>query len=405
MAKTSYGRRKMTRASRISRVEAVQFDEASSSSHLCLPEMSGEEAVQIALTGVPVILWGFPGVGKTSSVYDACRRLGLHLEVLIASTRQPEDLIGIPRVDPEGRFFGYIPPDWAFRLYEAATSGRGAILFLDEINNVDPPHMAAVLRILVDGLEAFSFKPPPSGRFGVVAAANPPEWSVQSVELPPPMANRLIHAWFRLDAKEFPAQFASYWGKDRSVSEDEEFLAEWALVRGIIAAFLAEHPNWIVAPPRNEEARSGPWPSPRTWDLASRSVAKLALSGTPRERAFPRVLPAAVGPEATQAFLAFLRDFRVVPLEEAATAPLPAVLASIPAWCAMLAGARNVRATLDRLYSALREAGRAEVALLFHTEWIKTIARARQGIRPELLPSSEITGWLKREQERLLRKQ
>jgi hypothetical protein len=71
----------------------------------------------------------------------------------------------------------------------------------------------------------------------------------------------------------------------------------------------------------------------------------------------------------------------------------------------MLAGARNVRATLDRLYSALREAGRAEVALLFHTEWIKTIARARQGIRPELLPSGEITGWLKREQERLLRKQ
>jgi hypothetical protein len=366
--------------------------------------MTGEEAVKVALTGSPVILWGLPGVGKTSSVYDACKRLNLHLEVVISSSRQPEDLIGLPRLDPEGRFFTYVPPDWAWRLHQAAMSGKGAILFLDEVNNVDPSHMASVLRILVDGLEAFSLEAPP-GRFGVVAAANPPDWSVRGVELPPPTANRLIHAEFRLDKASFPIQFATYWDKEKEVSEDEEFLSAWGMARGIVAAFLTEHPNWILAPPQHEEARSGPWPSPRMWDRASRAVAALVLAGTPQDQAFHRVLPGAVGPEAYQAFAAFLKSFRVVPLEEAATAPISTVLASIPAWIAKIMEMRSPRDALDRLYRDLGRAGRPEIALLFHTAYIGAVKSARRAISSEILPSSEITNWLLEERNRLLGKQ
>ena len=70
--------------------------------------------------GIPTIIWGPPGVGKTATVYELARRLDLHLEVVIASLHEPSDFNGLPiRVNASVEM---APPAWAVRLKEA---GRG----------------------------------------------------------------------------------------------------------------------------------------------------------------------------------------------------------------------------------------------------------------------------------------
>jgi hypothetical protein len=42
---------------------------------------------------------------------------------------------------------------------------------------------------------------------------------------------------------------------------------------GAVSGFLHARPNHHFAMPENEYKRSGPWPSPRTWDMAARVLA------------------------------------------------------------------------------------------------------------------------------------
>ncbi|MGH3842597.1 MAG: AAA family ATPase [Pseudonocardiaceae bacterium] len=70
-----------------------------------LPEVAVIEAavVREALTvsvaaGVPVVLWGSPGTGKTSVVRALGASLGCPVEVVIGSLREPSDFAGLPVV-------------------------------------------------------------------------------------------------------------------------------------------------------------------------------------------------------------------------------------------------------------------------------------------------------------------
>ena len=75
-------------------------------------------ALAVALSaGVPVLLWGGPGVGKTSVVEQVALGLGWHLETVIASICDPTDFKGMPRDAGDRTTFS--PPEWAVRVAEA----------------------------------------------------------------------------------------------------------------------------------------------------------------------------------------------------------------------------------------------------------------------------------------------
>jgi MoxR-like ATPase len=79
---------------------------------------------------LPVLLWGQPGIGKSSTLTELARGLDLPLETVIASVHEPSDFSGLPVLgpDPAGQGVAMAPPDWAVRLRRA---GDG-LLFLDE---------------------------------------------------------------------------------------------------------------------------------------------------------------------------------------------------------------------------------------------------------------------------------
>src|SRR5215212_222749 len=153
------------------------------------------EALGIAVAaGVPVLLWGAPGTGKTSAITAMAAGMGVPCETVIAAIREPSDFAGLPIVtDGEVRF---APPRWAQRL---AAHGRG-LLFLDEISTAPPAVQAALLRVVLE--RVVGDLPLPDGVV-VVAAANPPEQSADGWDLSAPLANRFCHLDWVVDPNAF----------------------------------------------------------------------------------------------------------------------------------------------------------------------------------------------------------
>ena len=218
---------------------------------------------------VPVLFWGSPGVGKTAAIEAFCRRRGLRL--LVPHVRAPED-IAVPVRGEDGAV--QVVPVNEFR--EAAADG-GCVIFLDEITTLPPSVQAAALRFLDSGrVGSWSI----SSKVWRVAAANPPEQAAGGYDLELPVANRLAHVKWRLDATEWAGEFPAYWG---AAPEPAELgldcsREDWERARAEVAAFIKARPELLLQVPSDTASRR--WPSPRTWDFASRA---LAVGGTVEE--------------------------------------------------------------------------------------------------------------------------
>jgi MoxR-like ATPase len=129
--------------------------------------------------GVPVLVWGTPGTGKSTFI-ESLQRDGFPVYTMIASLHDPTDFNGLP-VLHNGRM-RFAPPEWVYLFEE---HGQG-ILFLDELTTAPPTVQAALLRLVLERkVGAHSL---PAG-VRIVAAANPPDIAASGWELSPPLAN------------------------------------------------------------------------------------------------------------------------------------------------------------------------------------------------------------------------
>src|SRR5258706_13170330 len=78
--------------------------------------------------GLPILLWGAPGVAKTALIRQLSDEYSMPLEVLSPACRG-EGAFGVTPVPVDGRMT-YPRPDWTDRFEQ---TGRG-IGFIDEIN-------------------------------------------------------------------------------------------------------------------------------------------------------------------------------------------------------------------------------------------------------------------------------
>ena len=136
--------------------------------------------------GIPAILWGNPGEGKTSMIESAAQNAGWMVETVILSQSEPSDLAGLPIVSGDGNVV-LAPPAWAQRLAE---HDGPAICFFDEFSTAAPSLQAAALRILTHR-QVGRLQLPESVTF--VAAANPVDVAAAGWELAAPTASRFVH--------------------------------------------------------------------------------------------------------------------------------------------------------------------------------------------------------------------
>ena len=242
-------------------------------------QQSAVEALGIAVAAkVPVLLWGPPGTGKTSAIRAMADAMGWPCETVIASIREPSDFAGLPVVG--GHEVHFAAPRWAQRL---ARSGRG-LLFLDEISTAPPAVQAALLRVVLERVVGDLALP---DGIVVVAAANPPEQSADGWDLSAPLANRFCHLAWEVEPQAFAQGLAGGWPAPEVPSLPEGWEARLPHFRSLISAFITVRPGLACDVP-TEAARAGRgWPSPRTWDMASRlwAAATAAAASTEAETA------------------------------------------------------------------------------------------------------------------------
>lgn len=184
---------------------------------------------------ISVMIWGAPGIGKSSVVAQIADEAELSFVDLRLSQLAPTDLRGLP-VPKDGISVWY-PPEFLPR------SGRG-ILFLDEVN-MAPPTLQGIAQQLILDRKVGSYRVP-DGWF-IWAAGNRKEDHAAVFDMPSPLANRFVH----FDVEAELDSFRSY--------------AIRAQVHEHILAFLSYRPNLLHA----MDAQQPAWPSPRTWEMAS----------------------------------------------------------------------------------------------------------------------------------------
>lgn len=225
---------------------------------------------------IPVLLWGAPGEGKTA-VVESATGAGWHVETLIISHYEPSDFAGLPVIGKDGSVT-LAPPGWATRL--AAVDGP-SIAFFDEFSTASPALQAAALRPLTH-FQVGALQLPETVSF--VAAANPADIAASGWELAAPTASRFVHLDWALPLEVYAECLVTgSWPALPVYPPVSDQAAAQARQRVLVAGFLRARESQISAIPADAAARGRAFPTPRTWDYATRLASFAAALNAPKE--------------------------------------------------------------------------------------------------------------------------
>ena len=279
---------------------------------------TGAEALLIAMqtptpkghTGIPVLLWGKPGIGK-SSFLEGLDAEEFPVLTLIASIHDPTDFSGLP-IHHEGQV-RYAIPEW---VNQFSQDGHG-LLFLDELTTAPPSVQAALLRVVLE--RRVGFHPLPDG-VRIVAAANPPDMITGGWELSPPLRNRFVHLNWEMPASVYLEALQNGWEKaimpQIDPVEHAKLLPSWKIK---VAAFLKRTPNLLSTSPEDDIYG---FASPRTWDFVASLLTSCDLLGQAptkkhsASKASISLVKGCIGEGAALPFLSFLKDLKLPDPEE-----------------------------------------------------------------------------------------
>lgn len=244
--------------------------------------MSKKVLSALRLQLVP-ILEGPPGVGKTSFARHLGMTENLRVFVVCLSHKMDTEVHGQPvisqrRFQHEGHDLTMIeqaPPRYVVEALDSTKSGqyKGALIVYDEFTTISNQSQAPTLAILADSIVGEVGLP--REHIGMMACTNPPQMAAGGFPITPPAANRFIHLKYEYSPNEFSECFAGYWDNPPVIERWGTRLDEsvWSAERAKIGAYIRTMPTELIKLPEEASLRSGAWPSPRTWDFASRIMA------------------------------------------------------------------------------------------------------------------------------------
>lgn len=242
---------------------------------------------------VACLLTSIPGDAKTSIVNAIFVQLCREHHTSIVALHEPPEYGGYPvpqeeQRDPEGRVrrhagVALLPVAWVNRLASVQEGIAG--LFLDEIGNGAPATRAAAMRGILDG----TWGEQTIRRLSTVAAQNPPECSENGTELSAPLGNRFCHIPWDMPVQYWVEQMLAGFPAPRVIRLPETWQEHLPWARGLVAAFASVKPMAIKAMPTEASARSGAWPSLRTWTMAMSCLAACRASGFGPEHDVTRI--------------------------------------------------------------------------------------------------------------------
>ncbi|TVR41002.1 MAG: hypothetical protein EA402_13310 [Planctomycetota bacterium] len=191
----------------------------------------------------PLMIWGAPGVGKSSVVAQVCAQHGVGLIDVRLAQREPVDMRGLPV--PDGDTVRWLPSaEWP-----RDPDSRGIILF-DELTAADRSLQVAAYEFILDRRLGDLYRVPDG--WVVVAAGNRVEDHAVSAPLSSALANRFAHV---------------------ELDPTVEDWASWAVaaqVEPVLIAFVRFRPDLLLD--QHGDLSRG-WPSPRSWARVGRIMA------------------------------------------------------------------------------------------------------------------------------------
>lgn len=222
----------------------------------------------------PLMVWGPPGVGKSSVLRDVAAQEGIGFIDIRLAQREPVDLRGLPVPDGD-QVRWLLSSDWP-----RDPASRGILLF-DELTAADRTLQVAAYEILLDRRLGDLYRVPPG--WLLVGAGNRAGDRAIATTMSSALANRFCHV-------ELTPELDGWVG--------------WADQQGLdplVAGFLRFRPALFLD-------MAGPldrgWPSPRSWERVAREVALARATGL--DEALLRLIVAGlVGPGPADELMAF----------------------------------------------------------------------------------------------------
>ena len=229
----------------------------------------------------PIMLWGAPGVGKSTIVRDLATELGIGFIDVRLAQREPVDMRGLP-VPENGAVKWLVSSEWP-----RDPDSRGFILF-DELTAADKTLQVASYEFILDRRLGDLYRVPKG--WYILAAGNRVEDKAVSCAMSSALANRFLHLEVRPDAASFLA---------------------WATANGVhqaVVNFIRYRPELLFSTEGQNLQRG--WPSPRSWERVS---TLLKISDQYGHKTLLRhTIPGLVGEGAAVEFLAFYRNMYYV---------------------------------------------------------------------------------------------
>lgn len=246
----------------------------------------------------PLMVWGPPGVGKSSILRDAARELGIGFVDVRLAQREPVDVRGLPVPNREtGTVEWLVASDWP-------REGRGLLLF-DELTAADRTLQVAAYELILDRRLGDLYRLPPG--WYVCGAGNRVEDAAVATGMSSALANRFLHVELRADAEQW---------------------TRWALARGVhptVVGFLRFSPESLFRT-EGEDLERG-WPSPRAWERVGLLEDRFAEA--PDDRLLHALVRGLVGRAAAVQYMAYrgaaaeFSDVRALLLDPAAPVAFP----------------------------------------------------------------------------------
>ena len=230
----------------------------------------------------PIMLWGAPGVGKSSIIKEICKDRGIGFIDVRLSQREPVDMRGLPVPNDEKTQVRWLlSSEWP-----REPDSRGIILF-DELTAADRTLQVAAYEFILDRRLGDLYKVPPG--WLVCAAGNRSGDKAVAMTLSSALANRFCHI---------------------ELAPDLEQWTHWASLEGLnpmVIAFLKFRPQCFFSMEGNLERG---WPSPRSWERVA--VITANQEGLD-EQTFSVMVHGLVGSGVATEFLAFLKSTTTLP--------------------------------------------------------------------------------------------
>lgn len=259
----------------------------------------------------PICIAGAPAIGKSDCVRAAALAEGCIVKDVRAALLDPVDIGGFPIINTVAGTMSYARPAILPPLDCPPT-----VLFLDEIDKAAPLNQSALLGITLDrSVHGHAL----SDNVTIIAARNRMIDRAHSQKMSTALISRMQSIDLEVDL--------DHWLK-------------WAIPAGIntmILAFLKWRENTNSSMLHNFRADDLAFPAPRTWHIASDTLAESHSTNVERE-----LLIGTVGQDAATEFLAFARIARTVAspdliLISPTTAPVPTDPAALWTTCAGVA--------------------------------------------------------------------